>query len=197
MPPELVHLHVHSEYSMLDGAIRIDPLVAHVQAAGMSAVALTDHGNMFGALAFHRACERHGVAPILGCEVALTPGARGDREDPRAHHLVLLAASQQGYRNLVRLVSLGWVDGYAAAGAPRIDLDLLRTHSAGLVGLSAAYGAYRVHEVDARAARAETLHVGIVQAAMGVFEKHLYPARGHRLHLEGSRALESAQRTAK
>ena len=72
MPPELVHLHVHSEYSMLDGAIRIDPLVAHVQAAGMSAVALTDHGNMFGALAFHRACERHGVAPILGCEVAFT-----------------------------------------------------------------------------------------------------------------------------
>ena len=165
MPPELVHLHVHSEYSMLDGAIRIDPLVAHVQAAGMSAVALTDHGNMFGALAFHRACERHGVAPILGCEVALTPGARGDREDPRAHHLVLLAASQQGYRNLVRLVSLGWVDGYAAAGAPRIDLDLLRTHSAGLVGLSACMGGHVAQQVLHRGADAGREALGTLRDA--------------------------------
>ncbi len=141
---ELVHLHVHSEFSMLDGAIRLDGLIQHVRQLGMPAVALTDHDNMHGAVRFYRACKAAEVKPILGCEVSFTPGDRRRPEDRHHHHLVLLAASQQGYQNLARLVSRGWVEG---AGRPRIDFDLLREHHEGVVGLTACMGGYVAQEI--------------------------------------------------
>jgi DNA polymerase-3 subunit alpha len=141
---EFVHLHVHSEFSMLDGAIRLDGLVEAAKAHGMPAVALTDHDNMHGAVRFHAACERAGIEPILGCEVHFTPGERGDANNRQRFHQVLLASSQEGYQNLVRLVSLGWVDG---AAGPRVDLELLREHRAGVVGMSACMGGYVAQEV--------------------------------------------------
>jgi len=142
--PELVHLHVHSEYSMLDGAIRLKGLVDQVRELGMPAVALTDHDNMHGAVRFHRACKAAEVKPILGCEVNFTPGDRADPANRRQHHLVLLAASQVGYQNLVRLVSRGWVEG---AGRPRIDFEVLAAHSEGVVGMSACMGGYVAQEI--------------------------------------------------
>ncbi|MGF1467898.1 MAG: DNA polymerase III subunit alpha [Sandaracinaceae bacterium] len=141
---EFAHLHVHSEFSMLDGAIRLDELARSVADAGMGAVALTDHDNMHGAVRFVRACDKAGIKPILGCEVHFTPGDRTDPQNRRQHHLVLLASSQEGYRNLVRLVSKGWVE---SAGRPRIDMDVLRAHHAGVVGLSGCMGGYVAQEV--------------------------------------------------
>ena len=147
MSAEFVHLHVHSEYSLLDGALRLKDLVAHTEKMSMGAIALTDHGNMFGALQLHQACAGTSVKPILGCEVYLTPGDHRDRTDERAHHLVLLAGSQTGYHNLVRLVSLGWVEGLSQKGVPRIDLSLLGQHRQGLVGLSACMGGHVAQQV--------------------------------------------------
>ena len=147
MAAEFVHLHVHSEFSMLDGAIRIPELVAHADEMGMPAVALTDNGNMFGAVQLVRACEGTGVKPILGCEVNFTAGDRGDPQNRELSHLLLLASSQEGYRNLVRLVSAGWVDGMAADDQPRIDFEVLQRHSKGVVGLSACMGGHVAQEI--------------------------------------------------
>ncbi len=147
MSAEFVHLHVHSEFSMLDGAIRIPQLVEQVHQMGMPAVALTDNGNMFGAVQHVRACEAQGIKPILGCEVNFTSG---DRTDPNNHehaHLLLLARSQEGYQNLIRMVSAGWVDGMTAGDQPRIDFDVLRRHRAGVVGLSACMGGFLAQEI--------------------------------------------------
>src|SRR5687768_3737506 len=132
---EFVHLHVHSQYSMLDSALRLDGMVKRAKALQMPALALTDHGNMFGALQFHKACKDAGVRPVLGCEVNLCRDRRAER-DRESHHLVLLARGQEGYRSLVRLVSLGWVEGLSN-GKPRIDFEQLQAHRKGLVGLSA------------------------------------------------------------
>ena len=147
MTPEFVHLHVHSEFSMLDGAIRIPRLVEQVHRMEMPAVALTDHGNMFGAVQLVRACEAHDVKPILGCEVNFTAGDRTDPQNREHSHLLLLASSQEGYRNLVRLVSAGWVDGMSADGFPRIDFEVLREHREGVVGLSACMGGFLAQEI--------------------------------------------------
>jgi DNA polymerase-3 subunit alpha len=147
MTAEFVHLHVHSEFSMLDGAIRVPQLVEHVAKMGMPAVALTDNGNMFGAVQLVRTCEGTDVKPILGCEVNFTAGDRRDPQNRELHHLLLLASSQEGYQNLVRLVSAGWVDGMAADDEPRIDFEVLRNHSAGVVGLSACMGGYVAQEI--------------------------------------------------
>ncbi len=144
MSAELVHLHVHSEFSMLDGAIRLDGLVKQVRELGMRAVALTDHDNMHGAVRFHKACKAAEIKPILGCEVAFTPGDRARPENRVQHHLVLLAASQDGYQNLVRLVSRGWVE---TGGRPRIDFDVLREHHKGVVGTTACMGGYVAQEI--------------------------------------------------
>ena len=103
-----VHLHVHTEYSLLDGACRIDELVGRAAQLGMDALAITDHGVMYGTIQFYRACEKHRVRPIIGCEVYVAPRTRFDREgkaDSGLGHLVLLARDDQGYRNLIRLVS--------------------------------------------------------------------------------------------
>ncbi len=142
---DFVHLHVHSQYSMLDGALRLPELVKGAKALGMDALALTDHGNMYGAVQFHAACRSEDLKPILGCEVNLCRD-HTDTRGPDAHHLVLLAQGQDGYRNLVRLVSLGWVEGLSH-GKPRIDLDQLRAHRKGLVGLSACMGGYPAQEL--------------------------------------------------
>ncbi|MFI5307952.1 MAG: DNA polymerase III subunit alpha [Polyangiales bacterium] len=141
---EFVHLHVHSQYSMLDSALRLEGMVERAKRLKMPALALTDHGNMFGAVQFHKACSDAGVRPILGCEVNLCRDHRAERS--QSHHLVLLANGQQGYRNLVRLVSLGWVDGLSQ-GKPRIDFEQLRAHHEGLIGTSACMGGWLAQQV--------------------------------------------------
>ena len=138
MTAGFVHLHLHSEYSLLDGANRIATLPERIMELGMDAVALTDHGVMYGAVEFTEACQRVGIQPILGCEVYVAPNSRHSRdqaEDRRPWHLILLAENRTGIRNLNRLVSLGWVEGFHYR--PRIDHELLERYSEGLIALSA------------------------------------------------------------
>ncbi|MDP8998858.1 MAG: PHP domain-containing protein, partial [Myxococcota bacterium] len=137
MPADFVHLHVHSQYSLLDGAVRIKDLVKRVAAGGMPAVAVTDHGNMFGAITFYKAAKEAKIRAILGCELDVC--ARGGL----AVHLPVLAASTEGYKNLVRLVSRGHVAPPAegrAAGEPMITFDDLASHTKGLIGLTGCMG---------------------------------------------------------
>ena len=135
---EFVHLHLHTEYSLLDGACHVDELVDEAVRQGMKAMAITDHGNMFGAVAFHDACLEKGLKPILGCEVYVAPGSRHEKSgggiQEAYHHLTLLSRDEEGYHNLVRLVSIGYTEGFYHR--PRIDKDVLARHSAGLIGLS-------------------------------------------------------------
>lgn len=133
------HLHLHSQYSLLDGAIRLDDLLPTIKERGMDTVAVTDHGNMYGAVHFYKAAKKHGVKPILGCE-AYVAGNKGrfDRSDRSASHLILLAKDNEGYKNLTYLVSMGFLEGFYYH--PRIDKELLRKHSKGLFGLSACLG---------------------------------------------------------
>jgi DNA polymerase-3 subunit alpha len=141
---KFAHLHLHTQYSILDGAIPIDPLMQRLRATGMPAVAITDHGNLFGAVEFHEAAVRAGIRPIIGCEVYVAQGSRFDR-DPETggfegmNHLILLAADATGYRNLVQLVSRGYLEGFYYK--PRIDLELLRAHSEGLIATSGCLSA--------------------------------------------------------
>ena len=134
-----VHLHLHTSYSLLDGACRIEPLMEAVQAAGMPAVAITDHGVMYGLIEFYKAAREKGIKPILGCEVYVAPGSRRDRktDGPKApaYHLVLLAADETGYANLIRLVTAAHLEGFYYK--PRIDREILAQHHQGLIGLSA------------------------------------------------------------
>lgn len=138
MVPEFVHLHLHTEYSLLDGAARIEDLVRRAKDMGMTALAITDHGVMYGVVHFYKACKKHGIKPIIGCEVYVAPRSRLDRAprvDDSPHHLVLLAENQEGYRNLMKLCSLGSLEGFYYK--PRVDEELLRRHSRGLIALSA------------------------------------------------------------
>ena len=135
---KFVHLHIHSEFSLLDGANRIKDLPVRAKELGMDAIALTDHGVMYGAIDFYKACKKEGVKPIIGCEVYVAPRSRFDKEpniDNRYNHLILLAKNQQGYKNLSKLVSIGFVDGYYYK--PRIDLEVLEKYHEGLICLSA------------------------------------------------------------
>ena len=132
------HLHVHTEYSLLDGASRIKELVRRTKELGMDAVAITDHGVMYGAVAFYKEAKAQGIHPIIGCEVYVAPRSRHERAEVggvRYHHLILLAENETGYRNLVRLVSLANIEGYYYK--PRVDKDLLRTYHEGIIALSA------------------------------------------------------------
>lgn len=132
------HLHVHSEYSLLDGACRIEGLVDRVAALGQTACALTDHGVMYGVIDFYRACKAKGIHPVIGCEVYLAPRSRFDRSYVNGEwhsHLILLCENMTGYRNLIHMVSLGFAEGFYMK--PRIDMELLRQHSEGLICLSA------------------------------------------------------------
>jgi len=133
-----VHLHVHSEYSLLDGAGRIKDLVRAAGEMGMPALALTDHGVMYGAVDFYQAARSEGIKPLIGCEVYVAPRSRHDREpqqDDYQYHLVLLAADATGYRNLTALVSAAFLEGFYYK--PRVDRELLSRHSQGLIALSA------------------------------------------------------------
>ena len=132
------HLHVHSEYSLLDGACRIEELADRVAALGQTACALTDHGVMYGVIDFYRACKARGIHPVIGCEVYLAPHSRFDRSYVNGEwhsHLILLCENMTGYRNLIHMVSLGFAEGFYMK--PRIDMELLRQHSEGLICLSA------------------------------------------------------------
>src|SRR5438445_1531207 len=132
-----VHLHLHTEYSLLDGAIRMKELMKKAAEFEMPAVAITDHGNLFGAIEFYQEATRAGVKPIIGCEAYIAPGSHKDRSGSRrdaAYHFTLLAANETGYRNLVKLVTAAHLDGFHYA--PRIDKELLSAHSVGLIGLS-------------------------------------------------------------
>jgi len=133
-----VHLHVHSEFSLLDGACRIQELVEKTRELGQSAVAITDHGVMYGVIDFYKAAKKQGIKPIIGCEVYVAPRRRQDMEhgiDNNIHHLVLLCKNETGYRNLCYMVSAAFTEGFYVK--PRIDMELLRSHSEGLVALSA------------------------------------------------------------
>ncbi len=138
MMKDFVHLHVHTEYSLLDGACRINRLMERVRELGQTAVAITDHGVMYGAVDFYRAAQKAGVKPIIGCEVYVAPRSRFDKTyelDSEAYHLVLLCKNQTGYKNLIYLCSMGFTEGFYSK--PRIDFELLREHCEGLVCLSA------------------------------------------------------------
>ena len=133
-----VHLHVHSEYSLLDGACRIERLVEKVKALGQPAVAITDHGVMYGAIEFYHAAKKAGVKPIIGCEVYVAPRTRFDKQhrvDSSPYHMVLLCENEEGYQNLIKLVSAAYIEGFY--NKPRVDNELLRQHHRGLICLSA------------------------------------------------------------
>ena len=133
------HLHVHTEYSLLDGSNKIQEYVSRVKELGMDSAAITDHGVMYGVIDFYRAAKAAGINPILGCEVYVAPGSRFDREagsgEDRYYHLVLLAENNQGYSNLMKIVSKGFVEGFYYK--PRVDLELLREYHEGIIALSA------------------------------------------------------------
>src|ERR1700727_525073 len=136
-PPNFVHLHLHTDYSLLDGACEIGELTAEAARRGMPAVAVTDHGNLFAAANFYHEATTHGVKPIIGCEMYVAPDNHKNRgtEAERSNHLVLLCENDEGYRNLMKLVSIGYLDGFYYK--PRVDHELLAKHSKGLIALSA------------------------------------------------------------
>ncbi len=139
-PPGFVHLHNHTTYSLLDGAQRLDEMCRHAAADGQSALAITDHGNLFGAMNFGKKAARHGIKPIIGIEAYVAPGSRHDKKPAgpgikNYHHLILLARSYTGYKNLIKLASAGYLEGFYHR--PRIDKELLEKHHEGLICLSA------------------------------------------------------------
>ncbi len=133
------HLHVHTEYSLLDGSNKINEYVSRVKELGMKSAAITDHGVMFGCIDFYKAAKAAGIKPILGCEVYVAPGSRFDKEkgkeEDRYYHLILLAETQEGYQNLIKIVSYGFVDGFYYK--PRVDMELLEKYHEGIIALSA------------------------------------------------------------
>lgn len=131
------HLHIHSEYSLLDGMCRISQLVARIRELGMDTLALTDHGAMYGVIEFYQAAREAGIKPIIGCEVYIAPGSRLSRSagDKNNYHLILLARNQTGYQNLIQLTTRAHLEGFYYK--PRVDKELLEQHSQGLVALSA------------------------------------------------------------
>ena len=134
---DFAHLHLHTEFSLLDGACRIEELLDQVQKLGQRSVAVTEHGNMFSSVVFHDAARKRGINPILGCEVYVAPGSRFDKNGTAgetANHLVLLAENETGFKNLIKLVSAGYTEGFYYK--PRIDKELLARHASGLIGLS-------------------------------------------------------------
>ncbi len=156
-----VHLHVHTEYSLLDGAGRVEELVAKAAEMGMEAVAITDHGVMYGVVDFYKKAKKHGIKPLIGCEVYVAQRTMKDRDpkqDSGQYHLVLLAKDEEGYNNLIKLVSMGFTEGFYYK--PRVDLEVLQKYSGGLIALSACLaGAIPTHIMDGNyeAAKAEAL----------------------------------------
>ncbi len=139
MDNAFIHLHVHSEYSILDGCLRLSDLVEHVSRFNMPAVALTDHGNLFGAVEFFKSAKKQGIKPIIGCEVYLAPKSRfekkpGNGDEANNYHLLLLVKDEKGYRNLCRLLTAAYLEGFYYR--PRIDKEILKEYSSGLIALS-------------------------------------------------------------
>ena len=137
---QVTHLHVHTQYSILDGAAAIKPLLKRAKELGMTSLAITDHGNMFGVKEFHDAAEKEGIKPILGCEVYVAGGSRFDKsgKDDRGDHLILLAKNLEGYHNLARIVSYAFIEGFYYR--PRVDKELLRLYHDGIICCSACLG---------------------------------------------------------
>ena len=139
MSTDFVHLHVHSDFSLLDGAASVDKIVNVASSLGQKAIALTDHGNMFGAITFYKACKAKGIKAIIGCEVYVAPFSRLEKKqyqnERQYYHLILLAKNWQGYKNLMLLTSKAYIEGLYYK--PRIDEELLKAHSEGLICLSA------------------------------------------------------------
>jgi len=136
--PDFVHLHVHTQYSLLDGAIRIDNLLQRALEFDMQAVAITDHGTMFGVMEFFEKATKAGIKPVVGVEIYVAPRSRFDKtpqDNRELSHLILLAENQQGYRNLCKLASVAQLEGFYYK--PRVDKQILRQHSQGLIALSA------------------------------------------------------------
>ena len=129
------HLHLHTEYSLLDGFCKIQELVKRAKELGMDSLAITDHGVMYGVIDFYKACQKEGIHPVLGCEVYVAPGSRLDREagagEDRYYHLILLAENNKGYENLMRIVSAGFMDGFYYK--PRVDKEILREYHEGII----------------------------------------------------------------
>ena len=141
--PDFVHLHVHTQYSLLDGAIKISKLMGRVSEMGMSAVAMTDHGNMYGAVDFQKSAKKKGVKSIIGCELYMTTEQYDaeEKKDPKSYHLTVLAKNHEGYKNLMYLNSMAWLKGvYPRTGIPRVDFELLAKHKEGLIVLSGDLG---------------------------------------------------------
>ena len=132
------HLHVHTEYSLLDGSNKIKELIARTKELGMDSVAITDHGVMYGVIEFYRAAKANDILPVIGCEVYVAPYSRFEKDSQAAnryHHLVLLAENNQGYANLIKIVSKGFTEGFYYK--PRVDKELLRKYHEGIIALSA------------------------------------------------------------
>src|SRR4051794_24851361 len=167
-----VHLHVHTHYSLLDGANKIPELVKRCKELGMDSLAITDHGCMFGVIEFFNECKKEGIKPILGMEAYMAPGDRRERSTPggnageAAYHLLLLAKDLEGYKNLIKLSSIAYREGFYYK--PRIDKEVLRAHSKGLIATSACLGgevSSALMKRDAKNARA------IAEEYISIFEK--------------------------
>ena len=136
---DFTHLHVHTEYSLLDGSAKIKSLVKRAKELGYDSLAITDHGVMYGVIDFYEAARAEGIKPIIGCEIYVSPGSRFDRENTRGeeryYHLVLLAENNQGYKNLSKIVSRGFTEGFYYK--PRVDMEVLEQYHEGIIALSA------------------------------------------------------------
>ena len=188
MPAEFVHCHLHTEYSLLDGASRIASLMQRAQEVGIPALALTDHGALYGAVAFYQAAQKVGIKPIIGVETYIARNNRFDR-DPRSEghgkpwHLVLLAKDFNGYQNLVTMVTAAHLEGYYYR--PRMDKDLLRERSQGLIALSACLQGELARERVARHVFVEQIgiHLSGDDALSGELSQSFSPGR-HQLHAQ-------------
>jgi len=140
MAASFVHLHIHTEYSLLDGAIRIKDMLKKAKDFDMDSIAITDHGNMFGVVEFYDMAQKEGIKPIIGCEVYVAPESRKEKSAPKDgrptdYHLILLVTNEKGYKNLCKLVTLAHMEGFYYH--PRIDMELLREYNEGLIAFSA------------------------------------------------------------
>ena len=146
-----VHLHLHTSYSLLDSSIRHEPLIKRASEFGMPAVAMTDHGNMFGAIEFYNTAKKNNIKPILGCEVYVAPESRHEKKSKdnlrdASYQLILLSENERGYKNLLRLITKGYLEGFYYK--PRIDKELLAEYSEGLIALSSCVRGEVAHNVN-------------------------------------------------
>lgn len=169
-----VHLHLHTEYSLLDGACRIKDIAKKTKELGQDSVAITDHGNMYGAIEFYKVCKKEGIKPIIGCEVYLAPNNRFEKtrvNNIPYYHLVLLAKNEIGYKNLSKMVSLGYTEGFYVK--PRIDMELLEEHSEGLIALSGCLSGYVAKNILLGSIDAVEEHIKRMQMIFGKDDYYL------------------------